>query len=126
MNAPVSFHTPLLFAAITRKRYMPGGDRCRRLAAAADVLPVAVVIFELVAEPYLLGRDKAESRVVDLQIARPRRQTDEGVGPGPIVASAVGRDLLDRYRRWHGIDGNAAWIDDAQPVDAFEPQSPVP
>ena len=44
------------------------------LAPGLRVLPLPVITFQLVQEPHLLGNDKAQPRIVDLEITRQSRE----------------------------------------------------
>src|SRR5262249_40433134 len=100
--------------------------RVERLPAIADVLPVAIEAFELVAKLILLRGDEAERRVVDLQVAHERWQVRLlSCCGGYVVALAVGRDLLDVYRRRQLVQRQVLWIDDADAAWRDEPQTSV-
>src|SRR6266436_2311727 len=70
--------------------------RIKRLPAITCVLPVAVIAFQLVAKEYLLRRDQTECRVVNLQIAYQRRQTNLSAS---VISLAVSDELLDMHGR---------------------------
>jgi len=84
-----------------------------------DLLPVAIVAFELVFEMDLLRRDQAKIGVVDLEVASQRGQAQVRRG---IVCLAVGGDLLDVHRRREFVEGKVTRIDDADAVPGREPR----
>src|SRR5208337_705122 len=90
--------------------------------------PIPIMTFELVFETDLLGRDQAESGVVDLQIAtqcgqaQVRRCRARQVLP---TRFAIGGDLLDVHRRREFVEGKVTRIDDADAVERQEPYPPV-
>ena len=93
--------------------------RVLRLAHADHLSPVVILAFQLVPEANLLGRDQAESGVLDVQIASPRRQAHARDGrPRQVVAMtpAVRDDLLDEDGRREVVDRQMPGIDD---LDAF-------
>src|SRR5262249_12156512 len=98
-----------------------------RVTTRSDVLPVAVpAAFELDAKPILFWRDQAERRVVDLQIARQRGQTDASIGALiRIVRLSVGDNLLDVHRRRKCVGEKVPRIDHADAILANEPQSSI-
>src|ERR1700747_423261 len=81
--------------------------------------------FQLVPKTDLLRRDKAESGVLDLQLASQRGQAwVRGRIAGRVIPVflAVGSDLLDVHRRWEFVEGKVTRIDDADAVAGEEPQ----
>ena len=76
--------------------------RVLNLAFVDHLAPVAVLPFKLVLEMNLLRRYQAQSRVVNLQIASTRRQTQIGTCRARQVLPinlVISDDLLDVYRR---------------------------
>src|SRR5580704_13429432 len=67
-----------------------------------DLLPVAIVAFQLVAKMDLLRRDQAERGVFDLEIANQRGQA---LDRRSLVFLAVGGDLLDVDRGRELVEG---------------------
>jgi hypothetical protein len=98
-----------------------------RLPASAGVLPIAIPAFQFVPEAGCLRRCEAESGVVDLQIADPRRQTQirrPVVNRVVKVSLVVGGDLFDLHRR--GKEGRKIpRIEDAHATSFQEPKLPI-
>jgi hypothetical protein len=72
-DAPFSFQTPLLLAAVTRKRWLLGSRSYRTLMAIAASASRDRGL-RACSGMVLLGRDEAERRIVDLQVANQWRQ----------------------------------------------------
>ena len=75
--SPVSFHTPLLFAAMTRKRYARGRrfEYCTWRSLMTS-FQSRVLSFQHVLKRIFSGADEAERRVVDLHVAHLRWQSE--------------------------------------------------
>ena len=94
--------------------------RILHLALVDDLSPVAVLPVEAVPEADLFRRDEAERRVVDLQVADARRQSNgrrRGAAGQSLRSNFVIRDqTLDMDRRSDRIERKAMRVDD---LDAF-------
>lgn len=99
-----------------------------RLPLIAGVLPVGIMAFQPDAKTYLLRCDEAESGVVNHEIVTQRGQVQVRRCRARQVLpteSAIGRNLLDVYRRRECVDGDVARIDDADAFVWREPQFSV-
>src|SRR5262249_33533158 len=94
------------------------------LPPVAHVHPVAIPAIELYLEPVLLGDDETERGVVDLQIARQRRQPHAAIRSRG-VCDPVSRDLFDVHGWRKLVERKMARIDHAQAVRRNKPQSPI-
>ena len=87
--------------------------------------PVFVLPLQLDAELHLLRRDKAESGVIDLQIASTRLAdaVSKLAAPASSANKLVVRDnLLDVYRRREFVESKMTRIDDLDAFSRDEPQ----
>src|SRR5262245_58431951 len=96
-----------------------------RLPTSPNVLPIAVLAVEPVAETCFLWCDKAQRRVVDLHVARQRRKSDPSISGRNVEAPVVGGDLLNAHRRRKGVERNTMRIEDSDAAWGCEPELPV-
>src|SRR5208283_6247792 len=103
--------------------------RVLRPAAVDDFSPVLVLPLQLESEMHLLRDNQAQGRVVNLEIAHPRRQLwMRGrcmAGQVLPIGLAIGDDLLDVYRRRSLIELEAMRIDDTDALFDAKPEFPV-
>src|SRR5262249_13477018 len=88
-----------------------------------NVPPARIPSLEPDAKPVLFRRDEAERRVVNLEIARQRRQINSP--SSRCVLPTIGRDVLDVHGGRKAVDRRVSWIDNADAVVANEPYSSV-
>jgi hypothetical protein len=100
--------------------------RVLNVSLVDDLPPVVVLALQPVLEADLLRRDEAERRVVDLQIAHARRESNAGHGhiaghvlPPDIV---IGDQPLDMHRCSDGVGRKVPRVDDLDALSHDEPQ----
>src|ERR1700730_64645 len=93
-----------------------------RLPTSSGILPIAVPAFQLVLEMHLLRNDKAQSRIVNLEITCKRRKAK--TLPKRIVLSVSNNPFNMDRRRWF-IPTQMIRIDHLQHVTTCKPQPSI-